>query len=179
MTENIDQLQYPIGKFQTPQEISKEDRERYIQTIRELPQKLREAVNGLNVEQLDTQYREGGWTLRQVVHHLADSHTNANIRFRLALTEDHPTVKGYLEAHWAELSDARHLPVEVSLKILEGTHQRWTHLMSSMTDEEWKRTFFHSQYNRTSALDSTLALYAWHSKHHVAHISALRARKNW
>jgi uncharacterized damage-inducible protein DinB len=174
----MDQLKFPIGRFEAPSIISKADRDLYVQAIEELPAQLRESVDGLSDGQLDTAYREGGWSVRQVVHHLADSHANNYARIRFALTEENPAIKPYDEAKWAELPDARSFRLESSLKMVEGIHERWTALMRSFTEADWKRTFYHPERG-VVALDETMALYAWHGRHHVAHIRNLRQRKNW
>lgn len=174
----MEHLKFPIGRFETPANISRAELDSYIQAIEELPSQLRESVNGLNDVQLDTPYREGGWTLRQVVHHLADSHANNYARIRFALTEENPAIKPYDEAKWAELPDARSGGLEHSLNMLEGIHGRWAALMRTFTEKEWKRTFYHPERG-VVALDATMALYVWHGKHHVAHIRELRRRENW
>lgn len=168
---------YPIGKFQRPETISAGDREVAIQAIAEMPAKLAEALHGLSEAQLDTPYREGGWTVRQVVHHVADSHLNALSRLKLALTEDWPTIYGYSEKAWAELADAK-APVAWSVNLLEGLHARWTMLLQSLGEEQWKRGFKHPERGPMAVETATL-LYAWHSRHHVAHITALRESQGW
>jgi hypothetical protein len=164
-----EQLRYPIGKFSAPVSYTAEDMQQWIGTIKTLPGKVRHAIIGLNEKQLDTRYRTGGWTIRQVIHHLADSHMNSIIRFKWALTEDNPTIKAYHEADWALLPDYQ-LPVEPSLKMLEGIHQRLVALFDSFTEDQWNRTFIHPEHGNTVTLKRNLALYAWHSKHHLAHI---------
>jgi len=149
-----------------------------IHTIRMLPERLTAAVAGLSDHQLDTPYREGGWTARQVVHHMADSHANAYVRFKLALTEDWPTIKPYDEAAWAELSDSRWLPIDVSLSFLTALHQRWVALIESLSEDDFRRGYEHPESGRQN-LARVLALYDWHSRHHTAHITALRARMGW
>src|SRR3984893_12526190 len=173
-----DDLRYPIGKFTYEGPMTPERSRECLTAIAETPARLREAVAGLTDEQLDTQYRPGGWTVRQVVHHLPDSHLNSYMRFRLALTEDEPTIKPYREDRWAELPDARTQPVEVSLRLLECLHARWVALLRSLTDAEWKRTFRHPELGLVS-LEQNAALYAWHGQHHVAHILNLRERMGW
>ena len=168
---------YPIGKFQRPETISAEDRKVAIQTIAEMPVKLADALKGLTEAQLDTPYREGGWTVRQVVHHVADSHLNALSRIKLALTEDWPTIYGYNEKAWAELADAK-APAAWSLTLLESLHARWTMLLESLDDEQWGRGFKHPERGPMSVETATL-LYAWHSRHHVAHITKLRENRGW
>jgi len=174
----MDDLRYPIGEFQLPGPATDEQRYEWMADIAEAPSRLREAVNGLSAEQLDTPYRPGGWTVRQVVHHLPDSHLNAYTRFRLALTEDEPTIKPYQEARWAELEDARTAPVILSLQLLDALHRRWVLLMQSLSGPEWKRTLRHP-VDGIRSLEEILATYAWHSRHHVAHIIGLRQRMNW
>ncbi|RUS47983.1 YfiT family bacillithiol transferase [Cohnella sp. AR92] len=174
----MESLKYPIGKFQQEGAISTEQRERWIGDIERLPAELRAAVAGLTEEQLDTPYREGGWTLRQVVHHVADSHSNSFTRFKLALTEENPTIKPYEEGDWAKLADSK-LPVEVSLVWLEAMHTRWVTLLRSMTGAEYARTFFHPGSGETVPLDRATGMYSWHGRHHTAHIASLRERMGW
>jgi hypothetical protein len=171
-------LRYPIGPFAYTGESTEEQRRAFIDRIEATPARLRAAVEGLTPEQLDTPYRPGGWTVRQVVHHVPDSHINSYCRFRLALTEDTPSVKGYDQERWAELFDSRSAPVEVSLALLESLHRRWVLLLRSMTPADFARTFLHSELGPVT-LDRNLALYAWHGDHHVAHITSLRARMGW
>lgn len=169
---------FPAGRFTPPATITPQDRERFLWEIEEAPARLREAVSGLGDEQLDTPYRDGGWTVRQVVHHVPDSHLNSYVRFRLALTEEEPTIRPYFEDRWAELTDARTAPVEVSLGLLESIHRRWALLLRSLTDEQWALRFRHPELG-VVPLDRNLALYAWHGRHHVAHVTSLRERKGW
>lgn len=169
---------YPVGKFQMLDDVSPAKRSEAIREIAGAPQKIRSAVNGLNDAQLDTLYREGGWTVRQVVHHVADSHMNAYIRWRLALTETEPTIKPYEERAWAKLEDAARAPVEVSLKLLEPLHERWVSLLRSVKDHEFARTFRHPEHG-VRTLDWMLFLYAWHGNHHTAHITELRKQRGW
>lgn len=171
-------LRYPVGKFEFPQSVSPADMAQFLDQIAEAPAKLRAAVSGLNDGQLDTPYRPGGWTVRQVVHHVPDSHMNSYARFRLALTEDSPVIKPYEEARWAELADARTMPIEPSLALLESLHARWVVLLRSLSSKEWARTFRHPELGEVS-LEKNAALYAWHGRHHVAHIRSLRERMNW
>jgi hypothetical protein len=166
-------LRYPIGKFNFAGDLLPADRARLIDQIAEAPTKLRAAVANLSAAQLDTPYRPGGWTVRQVVHHVPESHMNAYIRFKLALTEAEPLIKPYREDLWAELSDVRSTPIEVSLSLLEFLHRRWTIVLSGIESAAWARTFRHPQLGVIS-LDRNLALYAWHGRHHVAHITSLR-----
>ena len=166
---------YPVGKFDPADYPSREENAK---TIGDLPANLRQAVEGLSEDQLDTPYRDGGWTLRQTVHHIADSHINSLCRFKLALTEDvAPTIRPYYEDRWAELADSR-MPIDVSLKIVDGVHSRWMSLLDSMTDEEFAREFVHPETGNWT-LERVLALYAWHSRHHTAHITATRERNGW
>jgi hypothetical protein len=171
-------LQYPIGKFHFEGPLSDEQKERCLADISHAPANLRAAVSGLSEQQLDTAYRPAGWTVRQVVHHLPDSHMNAYVRFKLALTEEEPTIKPYAEDRWAALADTQTTPIEVSLMLLESLHTRWTRLLGSLTASDWKRTFRHPQLGVVS-LEKNLALYSWHGRHHVAHITSLRERSGW
>lgn len=177
-TISDEQLRFPVGRYQAPKLITAADRAAWISEIEELPRKLRHAISGLNDKQLDSPYRPGGWTVRQVVHHYPDSHLNSYTRFRLALTENSPTIKPYEEAAWAELIDAKTAPVEPSLALLEGLHARWSILLRSLSDEDYKRTFKHPEIGEIS-LDWTLGLYGWHCRHHVAHIANARERAGW
>ena len=170
-------LRFPIGKFNAPGEITPEMRGGFIATIRNLPQTLADSIKNLSDEQLDTPYRPAGWTVRQTVHHVADSHLNAYTRFKLALTEDAPTIRPYHEDRWAELADSR-LPLDVSFKIIEGIHARWTNLLESMADEDFARKLVHPDSGEWT-LEKMLAQYAWHSRHHTAHITNLRTRNDW
>src|SRR5690349_15961690 len=174
----MEDLRYPIGKFALEGEITAERRQGWIGEIDSAPRELRDALRGLSDTQLDTPYRPGGWTVRQVAHHVPDSHMNAYIRFKLALTEDEPTIKPYQENLWAELADSKDTPIEVSLTLMETLHQRWTSLLRSIGGEQWRRTFRHPELG-TVSLDTNVALYAWHGRHHVAHITALRERMKW
>jgi uncharacterized damage-inducible protein DinB len=170
-------LRYPIGKFDGSREITPELRREFIQTITNLPSKIAEAVENLSDEQLDTEYRPGGWTVRQTVHHVADSHLNSYCRFKLALTEEKPTIRPYYEDRWAELADSK-LPVDVSLRLLEDIHKRWVTLLESFTEDDFKRELIHPESGDWT-LDKFLGLYDWHSKHHTAHITKLRERNGW
>lgn len=173
-----DDPKYPIGRFRFPAETDSTEHRDFINDISATPRLLRDAVAGLTDEQLDTPYREGGWTVRQVVHHLPDSHMNSYVRFRLALTEDVPTIGTYEEARWAELSDAKTAPIAFSLDLLETLHARWVMLLTSLSVADLQRAFIHPEHGRLR-LDQLLALYAWHGRHHVAHITSLRHRKGW
>ena len=172
--EALDELRYPVGRFAPASEGSRADQ---LETLRRLPANLRQAVAGLNDSQLDTPYRDGGWTVRQVVHHFADSHANSYIRVKLALTEDAPTIIAYDEAAWARLPDSR-MPVEVSLLFVEAVHARLVALYESMDEAAFARTFVHPERGSVT-LANNLAIYAWHSRHHVAHINRLRERMGW
>ena len=168
---------FPIGKFSYSGPSTLEQKNGFLDDIDQAPARLRTAVRGLSDVQLDMPYREGGWTVRQVVHHVPDSHLNSYVRFKLALTEDEPTIKPYLEGRWAELPDSRE-PVENSLLMLESLHRRWIIVLRSLSETDWKRTFRHPELGPMT-LEKTLALYAWHGKHHVAHITNLRERMGW
>lgn len=172
-------LRYPIGRFQFPGEVTQEQRAGWIADVEQLSLKLRQALEGLSAEQIETPYRPGGWTVRQVVHHLPDSHLNAYVRVKLALTEEAPTIKPYEEARWAELEDTRVLPLEVSLRLLEALHERWVALLRSLSAEDYRRGYRHPEHGRVLTLEEGLALYAWHGKHHVAQITSLRERQGW
>ena len=169
---------YPIGRFQYAGPLTAQGRAEAIRQIASAPSLLRAAVTGLSDAQLDTPYREGGWTVRQVVHHVPDSHMNSYVRFRLALTEDDPLIKPYDEAKWAELTDASRGPVEVSLALLDALHIRWASLIGSLEEAAWARTFRHPEMGPVT-LDRAAVLYAWHGRHHTAHITALRERMGW
>ena len=173
----LEKLRYPVGHFSPPADSTVELRRTQIETLSMLPARLRAAVDGLNDAQLDTPYREGGWTGRQVVHHIADSHSNSYIRIKLALTEDWPTIKPYDEAAWAKLSDSR-LPVEISLDWIAALHFRWVSLLETLTDEDFQRGYVHPENGRQN-LAHVLALYDWHSRHHTAHLTTLRERMGW
>ncbi len=171
-------LRYPVGRFRRPDSLDETERHRAIEAIASTPAKLRAAVSGLDEAQLDTPYRPDGWTLRQVVHHVPDSHMNAYVRFKLALTEDEPTIKPYDEARWAELPDTRSAPMEPSLLLLEQLHDRWVHLLRSMSASDFTRRLRHPETG-LQRLDQVLALYAWHGAHHVGHVTSLRERMGW
>jgi len=176
-------LQYPIGKFvwnRSGQGLlaSEAERQQWLREIEETPARLRAAVAGLTEAQLDSPYRPEGWTVRQVVHHLADSHLNSYMRFRLALTEDAPIIKTYDQQRWAQLPDARTAPAEISLKMLETLHARWVMLLKTLKPEDFARALNHPELGRVT-LEKYLSMYAWHGKHHVAHILSLRERSGW
>lgn len=174
----LEELRYPVGRFSRREDVSADERTGLIDEIAALPSRLRSAVVDLSDEQLDTPYRPEGWTIRQVVHHVADSHVNAYVRFKLALTEDRPTIKPYDQGAWAELPDARAEPVEISLNILDAVHHRWTLLLRTLDEEQWSRVFQHPEIGEVS-LDTNLQLYAWHSRHHLAHVTTLAEREGW
>ncbi|PYU93761.1 MAG: putative metal-dependent hydrolase [Acidobacteria bacterium] len=171
-------LRYPVGKFKLDGDITEAGRRDLIESIARAPAKLRAAVEGLSPEQLDTPYRPDGWTVRQVVHHLPDSHLNAYIRFRLALTEDEPAIKTYEQERWAELEDARTAPVDLSLALLESLHRRWVLLLRALPPAAFARTFRHPELGVVT-LDQQLRMYEWHGRHHVAHVTSLRQRMGW
>jgi uncharacterized damage-inducible protein DinB len=173
-----DDPRYPIGKFEFPRSVTAEERLRHIQAIESAPARLRDAVAGLSASRLDTPYREGGWTVRQVVHHVPDSHMNSFIRYKLALTEAEPAIKPYDEAAWAQLGDVAVTPIETSLLLLDALHARWVALLRSMSESDWKKQFRHPAIGLVS-LEGNLALYAWHGDHHIGHIQALRRRNGW
>ena len=171
-------LSFPIGKFHFDGAMTADQKRSALDDIANTPANVRLAVQGLSEAQLDTPYRPEGWTVRQVVHHVPDSHMNAYIRFKLALTEDEPTIKPYEQQLWADLSDTKSTPIEVSLTLLDSLHERWVQLLRSFTATDWKRTFRHPELGVVS-LEKNLALYAWHGRHHVAHITDLRKRSGW
>jgi uncharacterized damage-inducible protein DinB len=169
---------YPIGKFVMPLEVTSASRQQAIDAIAETPAKLRSALKGLSPAQLDTPYRDGGWTVRQVAHHVPDSHLNAYIRLRLALTEEQPTIKPYEENLWAQLPDAKTAPVEISLALLEPLHDRWVRLLRELTADQYGRVLVHPEHGPRT-VDWLVFLYAWHGRHHTAHITELRKQKSW
>ncbi|MFC0188634.1 YfiT family bacillithiol transferase [Fictibacillus aquaticus] len=173
----MNDLQYPVGQFSNDTEATPDMVNEWIKEIEEAPEKLKEAVKGLNDEQLDTAYRPGGWTVRQVVHHLPDSHLNGVIRFKLALTENSPLIKDYEESEWAMLSDYQS-PITVSISLLEALHDRWSILLRTLEPADLIRTFVHPDKGSIK-LRTAIGIYAWHSRHHIAHITELRARLNW
>ena len=171
-------LRFPIGKLNRKSQLSEDERRAAIDVIAAVPRELRQAVAGLTDAQLDTPYRPGGWTVRQVVHHVADSHMNAYGRFRLAFTEENPTIKPYDEAKWAELDDARTMPIEISLTLLDAMHERLVMLLRSSPEDRFQRTVNHLE-NGSMTVDSLLSMYSWHGRHHTAHVTALRDRMHW
>lgn len=170
---------YPIGKFEPPTQFTADSRAAAIAAIDALPGNLRAAVAGLDDEQLDTSYRDGGWTVRQLVHHVADSHVNAYVRHKLTLTEDEPTIRAYDEKVWAETAEARTANPELSLALLEALHARWCAFLRSLSAEAFSRRFVHPEKPVPMSLDASVALYAWHGRHHTAHVTALRTRRDW
>ena len=170
MSENIEKLKYPIGKFSFPETINKEDIDQWILEIEDLPDQLSRIIKPLNDDQLEKHYRNGGWNIRQVVHHLADSHINSYVRFKLTLTEETPTIKPYFEDRWAELPDNTQVPVKVSLDLLKSLHIRWVALLKALSWDDLQREFYHPENKRNISLSQNLALYAWHGKHHLAHV---------
>ena len=175
---NMSDPRFPIGKFAFNGPPDETERRRLIDEIEQTPAALRAAVQGLSAQQIETPYRDGGWTVRQVVHHVPESHMNAYIRFKLALTEDSPTIKPYMEDRWAKLADVQSTPLEVSLSLLDALHNRWARLLRSLEAQDWKRTFNHPELG-SMPLEKNLALYAWHGRHHVAHIIELRKKMGW
>jgi hypothetical protein len=172
-------LRYPVGKFVRPKSLTAAERTSAIEAIAQTPSAMRAAVGGLTDAQLDTPYRPGGWTVRQVVHHVPDSHINAYTRFKLGLTEDMPTIKPYDEAKWAELDDGKSKLVEHSLTLLDALHARWVFLLERMKPSDFERKVNHPEWDTPPSLDDLLAMYSWHGKHHVAHITSLRERSGW
>jgi uncharacterized damage-inducible protein DinB len=172
-------LRYPVGTYSPQTNISSEELKRLIETFERFPSDLRKTVENLGEEQLDTPYRNGGWTVRQVVHHVVDSHMNGYVRMKLALTENNPTIKPYHEARWAELDDYRTTPLSLSLDLLELLHRRWVIVMRALTPEQLNKKFFHPDNGEEMTLFNQIGLYAWHSEHHMAHITSLLKRKGW
>ncbi len=174
----MEDLRYPIGKYEA-QPYSDKLREDWLNDIKFLPQSLENAMLNLDEAQLHTPYREGGWTVQQLIHHVADSHINAYCRFRLGLTEDKAVIRPYDEKQWAELDDVQNLPPNVSITLLYALHTRWYELLKSLTAEQWSRTIIHPEHNKEFTLWTLFGMYAWHGKHHVAHITTLRERNAW
>lgn len=172
-------LRYPIGKFEFLQDYTTEYIEESIKAIGKLPARLAAAVDGLNEDQLNTPYRPSGWTVKQVVHHVSESHLNSVVRFKWTLTEETPLIKTYLEKGWAETPEIEHTPTELSLEFIEILHKKWVILLESLSPADWAKTFVHPELNKEIALGSFVGLYAWHGKHHTAHITSLRDRENW
>lgn len=174
----MEDLRFPVGKY-VFQPFSDRQWQEWLIDIRNLPQHLENAVLNLDEAQLNTPYRDGGWTVKQVVHHVADSHMNAYIRFKLGLTEENPTIKPYEEAAWAEMADTKNLPINISLTLLHALHARWDEVLKSMSRQDLDRTVFHPEHQKKFTLWEFLGLYAWHSRHHTAHITSLRERMGW
>jgi hypothetical protein len=179
MDESHEQLAYPIGRYEAPEKYPPELQTEWIAAIEALPKWLDHCIENLDAEQLDTPYRPGGWTVNQVIHHIADSHMNAYIRLKLALTEDSPVIKPYDEKLWAELPDVDAVPVNVSITLLHALHIRWVQLLRNMHDDDWERTYFHPEHERYVPLWEMADLYAWHGRHHMEQIRSLRQRMNW
>ncbi len=177
--EELEKLRFPIGKYMHPESIDRKRVDEWITGIEELPAQINEAVIGLSDAQLDTPYRPEGWTIRQVVHHLVDSHINAYIRFKLSLTEDNPTIRPYFEDRWAEAQEAKHGPVSYSLGMLHFLHERWTAVLKNMTEEDFERTIFHPEHQKTFKMNFMLGMYSWHGQHHLAHITETVKREGW
>ena len=176
--EHSDKVRYPVGDFAIDPEVTVSKRQRWLEQVAQMPERLAVALSGLDDRQLSTPYREGGWTPRQVVHHLADAHVNGFVRFKLALTEDLPPIKTYEEALWAETADGRDAPVELSLRLLAALHQRWRILLESLPEAQFGCAFSHPQRGLMT-IDKAIQLYAWHGIHHTAHITSFRARQGW
>jgi uncharacterized damage-inducible protein DinB len=177
MTTAIDP-RYPLGKYE-PQSYSEEQKDKWLRDIKFLPTDIEMAIQNLDEAQLDTPYREGGWTVKQLIHHVADSHMNAYIRFKLGLTEDNPAIKPYEEKDWAVMEDVYSVPINVSVTLLHALHQRWYAVLKGLNEEQLNRTVFHPEHKKNLTLWFLLGMYAWHSRHHVAHITSLRDRMNW
>ncbi|RKS98160.1 YfiT family bacillithiol transferase [Chryseobacterium defluvii] len=176
---DLEHKKFPIGPFEWPAHISDIELDEHIKVIKSFPGRLKNLIEDFNDDQLDTQYREGGWTVRQLINHIADSHINSFIRFKLALTEDNPTIKPYDEAKWAELQDSRNMPVKPAMRMIKGTHQRWAILLKSLTNKQFERTFHHPEQQKDYDLRNYLAFYVWHCHHHFAHIENLKKEKGW
>lgn len=175
---SLEQLKYPIGQYE-PQDFSEQQKQEWISDIKFLPEAVEHAISNLDEKQLHTPYRDGGWTVHQLVHHIADSHMNGYIRFKLAKTEDHPTIKPYDENQWSNLEDVKNLPINISVTLLHSLHRRWYEFLKSLNDDDYKRTLFHPEHKKDMTVWYLLGSYAWHSRHHVAHITSLRERKGW
>ncbi len=174
----MEDLKFPIGKY-IEQPFSEEQLKEWLLDIQLLPQQIEYAVTNFDEHQLNTPYREGGWTVKQLVHHVADSHMNAYIRFKLGLSEDNPVIKPYDQDAWAKMPDTENLPINISITILYAVHLRWYEILKNISGSEWDRTVVHPEYNKKMSLWYLLGLYAWHSKHHTAHITKLRERMAW
>lgn len=179
LEQDLEILRFPIGRFKKPEIISPELIQRWIGDIESFPSRVKNEVIHLSDEQLDTPYRENGWTIRQVVHHCADSHMNSFTRFKLTLTEEKPIIKPYWEDRWAELLDSKTMEIGPSLQMLEGVHKRWVVLLNSLTEQDYAKSFVHPEHGKEFQLDENIGIYAWHCNHHLAHITQLKKRKNW
>jgi hypothetical protein len=173
-----DDLRYPVGKY-LPQPFSHKQKEKWLLDLKFLPSELELSVQNLDAHQLETPYREGGWTVQQLVHHVADSHINAYVRFKLGLTEENPTIRPYEQDDWVKLNDVKTVPINVSLTLLHALHQRWVAMIENLSEDELERTVFHPEHKKQISLWVLLGMYAWHGKHHVAHITSLRERHGW
>ncbi|MFK8008583.1 MAG: YfiT family bacillithiol transferase [Saprospiraceae bacterium] len=176
---NIEQLKFPIGKFKTPQSYSPQDISKWISIIENAPVQIEAAVKGLTEEQLNTPYRPEGWTVRQVVHHLPDSHMNSYIRFKWTLTENSPIIKAYDERSWGELEDGKNAPIQLSIQLLKSLHARWVVMLKNLSEADLGKCFTHPESGQLISLNEMVALYAWHSQHHLAHITSLKERMDW
>lgn len=176
--DELEELRYPVGRFEAEPSIAREERSTLVDELARLPSRLRSAVEELSEGQLDTPYRPGGWTVRQVVHHVPDSHLNSYVRFKWAVTEERPTIRTYDQVAWADLSDARSGPIGPSLDLLDALHRRWTDWLRTLSDADWQRTFVHPEMGELD-LDVQLQLYAWHGRHHLAHVTSLAEREGW
>jgi hypothetical protein len=174
----MDTLKYPVGKY-AEQPFSDNQLKAWMADIQFLPQHIEHAIINLDEEQLETPYRPGGWTVKQLVHHVADSHMNAYIRFKLGLTEDNPTIKPYDQDAWSTMADTKNLPINISITLLHALHKRWYEILKNISAEEWNRIVIHPEYKKEMTLWYLLGMYAWHSRHHVAHITSLRERMKW
>jgi len=177
--ENIEKLKYPIGRLTIPVEVSTSMRRDYIKAINDLPMAIEDLTDNLSDEQLDTPYRPGGWTVRQLIHHIADSHMNAFTRFKLGMTEDEPTIRPYNQAAWCSMSDATILDPQLSLDIISGIHGRWVRVLHDMSDKDYNKNVFHPEMDRRLSLGQLLCQYGWHSNHHLAHLRDVHKRMNW
>lgn len=175
----MEDLKYPIGQVHIPENITRSTIENWINDIAHFPLKLESLVKGLTEEQLDTPYRDGGWTVRQTVHHCGDSHVNSYIRFKWTMTEDQPTIKAYFEDRWAEIFDTKEAPIELALNFIHALHAKWVYLLKGLTDDDLNKTFIHPESGDIVSLKKNIAIYAWHCNHHYAHIENLLKRKNW
>jgi hypothetical protein len=179
LSQDLETLRYPIGRFQFVSNYSEKERNDYLKKIEALPKRLKNLVKNWSDEQLATPYRPDGWTVKQLIHHIADSHMNSYVRFKWTLTEDRPTIKAYYEDRWAKVQDSNETPISISLDLLTSLHQRWLILMRNLTESEWQCSFIHPETNREITLMELMPLYAWHSEHHFEHINQLKIRQGW